>query len=69
MKMAEQNISGVKLERMRKDAARKMKIQWKLIPVCLILFIGLALVKNRFSLPPSANMDGATWQLRDLFRG
>lgn len=48
MKMAEQNISGVKLERMRKDAARKMKIQWKLIPVCLILFIGLALVKNRF---------------------
>lgn len=48
MKMVEQNISGVKLERMRKDAARKMKIQWKLIPVCLILFIGLTLVKNRF---------------------
>jgi len=48
MKMAEQNISGVKLERMRKDAARKMKIQWKLIPVCLILFIGLTLIKNRF---------------------
>ena len=46
--MVEQNISGVKLERMRKDAARKMKIQWKLIPVCLILFIGLTLVKNRF---------------------
>ena len=33
MKMAEQNISGVKLERMRQDAVKKMKLQWKLIPV------------------------------------
>ena len=36
MKMVEQNISGVKLERLRQNA------------VCLILFIGLTLVKNRF---------------------
>ncbi len=48
MKMAEQNISGVKLERLRQNAVKKHKILRKLLPVCLILFIGLTLVKNRF---------------------
>ena len=46
--MAEQNISGVKLERLRQNAVKKHKILRKLLPVCLILFIGLTLVKNRF---------------------
>ena len=48
MKMVEQNISGVKLERLRQNAVKKHKILRKLLPVCLILFIGLTLVKNRF---------------------
>ena len=48
MKMVEQNISGVKLERLRQNAVKKHKILRKLFPVCLILFIGLTLVKNRF---------------------
>lgn len=48
MKMAEQNISGVKLEQLRQNAVKKHKILRKLLPVCLILFIGLTLVKNRF---------------------
>lgn len=46
--MVEQNISGVKLERLRQNAVKKHKILRKLFPVCLILFIGLTLVKNRF---------------------
>ena len=46
--MVEQNISGVKLERLRQNAVKKHKILRKLLPVCLILFIGLTLVKNRF---------------------
>ena len=46
--MAEQNISGVKLERLRQNAVKKYKILWKLLPACLILLIGLAVVKNRF---------------------
>ena len=48
MKMVEQNISGVKLEQLRQNAVKKHKILRKLLPVCLILFIGLTLVKNRF---------------------
>ena len=48
MKMVEQNISGVKLEHLRQNAVKKHKILRKLLPVCLILFIGLTLVKNRF---------------------
>lgn len=48
MKMVEQNISGVKLEQQRQNALKHHKILQKLLPVCLILFIGLALVKNRF---------------------
>ena len=46
--MVEQNISGVKLERLRQNAVKKHKILRKLFPVCLILFIVLTLVKNRF---------------------
>ena len=46
--MVEQNISGVKLEQLRQNAVKKHKILRKLLPVCLILFIGLTLVKNRF---------------------
>lgn len=48
IKMVEQNISGVKLEQLRQNAVKKHKILRKLLPVCLILFIGLTLVKNRF---------------------
>ena len=48
MKMVEQNISGVKLERLRQNAVKKHKILRKLFPVCLILFIGLTLVQSRF---------------------
>ena len=44
MKMVEQNISGVKLEQLRQNAVKKHKILRKLLPVCLILFIGLTLV-------------------------
>ena len=36
MKMAEQNISGVKLERLRQNAVKKHKILRKLLPVCLV---------------------------------
>ena len=36
MKMVEQNISGVKLERLRQNAVKKHKILRKLFPVCLI---------------------------------
>lgn len=46
--MVEQNISGVKLERLRQNAVKKHKILRKLLPVCLILFIGLTLVKTDF---------------------
>lgn len=46
MKMVEQNISGVKLEQLRQNAVKKHKILRKLLPVCLILFIGLTLVKK-----------------------
>ncbi len=48
MKMVEQNISGIKLEWLRQDAVKKFKIQWKILPWCLILFIVLSLVQNRF---------------------
>ena len=44
--MVEQNISGVKLEQLRQNAVKKHKILRKLLPVCLILFIGLTLVKK-----------------------
>ncbi|HJA93542.1 MAG TPA: DUF3137 domain-containing protein [Candidatus Eisenbergiella merdipullorum] len=46
MVFAEQNISGVKLEKLRQDAVRKTKIQKRLFPVCLIVFIGGAAIKN-----------------------
>lgn len=46
--MVEQNISGVKLERLRQITIKKHKTLWKLPSVCLILFVGLTLVKNRY---------------------
>ena len=58
MKMVEQNISGVKLERLRQNAVKKHKILRKLLPVCLILFIGLTLVKNRFLFVSISNSGG-----------
>lgn len=65
--MVEQNISGVKLEQLRQNAVKKHKILRKLLPVCLILFIGLTLVKTDFCLSPSANMALETQQLRGPF--
>lgn len=43
MEFAEQNISGVKLEKLRQDAVKKTKIMRWILPVCLVLFVGLAL--------------------------
>ena len=43
MDMPEQNISGVKLEKLRVDALKKLKIRRRVFPVCMIVFTALVL--------------------------
>ena len=48
MEMVEQNISGVKLEKLRQNILKKTKIQKRLLPLCLLVFEGIAVGKNLF---------------------
>ena len=48
MEMVEQNISGIKLEKLRQEALKKHKIQRRLLPVCFLVFAGLSLLKEGF---------------------
>lgn len=48
MVMTEQNISGVKLEKLRQEAVKKNRIQKKLLPGCFLVFAAVSLVKNGF---------------------
>ncbi|MBS4960482.1 MAG: DUF3137 domain-containing protein [Clostridiales bacterium] len=47
MEMTEQNINGVKLEKLRKDAVKKMKIVHHILPVCMVFFGALVVAGNR----------------------
>lgn len=44
--LIEQNISGVKLEKLRQDAIKKTKIQRRIFPICMVLFTVLVIGKK-----------------------
>lgn len=44
--MTEQNISGIKLEKLRQDVVKKTKILRRILPVCLIVFATLAVANK-----------------------
>ena len=46
MEFVEQNISSIKLEKLRQDAVKKKKIMGRILPVCLVLFGGLAVASK-----------------------
>lgn len=67
MDMPEQNISGVKLEKLRVDALKKLKIRRRVFPVCMIVFTALVLAGSLPYFLPWLSMAGRIWPFRASF--